>query len=59
MEGEIDLKCTFCKEQCITDFSCLREQGANTINHVSQIRQDIIIENPGDYVHKQCRLDYV
>ena len=59
MEGEIDLKCTFCKELCITDFSRLREQGANTINYASQIRQDIIIANPGDYVHKQCRLDYV
>ena len=38
MEGEIDLKCTFCKELCITDFSRLREQGANTINYASQIR---------------------
>ena len=59
MEGGIDLKCIFCKELCITDFPRLREQGANTINHASQIRQDIIIANPGDYVHKQCRLDYV
>ena len=59
MEREIDLKCIFCNELCITNFSRLTEQGANTINHASQIRQDIIIANPGDYVHKQCRLDYV
>ena len=31
----------------------------NTIYHASQIRQDIIVANPGDYFHKQCRLDYV
>ena len=59
MEGKIDLKCIFCKELCITDFSRLREQGANTINHANQIRQDIIVANPGDYVHKQYCLDYV
>ena len=59
MEGEIDLKCIFCKELCITDLSRLREQGANTINYASQIGQDIIIANPGDYIHKQFRFDYV
>ena len=53
MEGEIHLKYIFCKELCITDYSRLREQGADTINHASQIWQDMIIANPGDCVHKQ------
>ena len=48
MEREIDLKCIFCNELCITNFSRLTEQGANTINHASQIRQDTITTNPGD-----------
>ena len=59
MEKEIDLKCIFCKELCVKDFSRLREQGANTINNASQIKQDTIVAEVGDYVHKQCRLDYI
>ena len=59
MEKEIDLKCIFCKELCIKEFSRLREQGANTINNASQIKQDTIVAEVGDCVHKQCRLDYI
>ena len=44
---------------CIKEFSRLREQGANTINNASQIKQDTIVAEVGDCVHKQCRLDYI
>ena len=58
MEKKIDLV-YFCKELCIKEFSRLREQEASTINNASQIKQDTIVSEVGDCVHKQCRLDYI